>query len=157
MDDQQLLAIIRQHQPMLYKICRLYRDTREDREDLFQEIVYQVWKAYPAYRAEAKVSSWIYRIALNTALAAFRKRAPPVIYRDSLPEQAADPEDARQELQEQLFAALKQLSDADRALMALYLEDLSYQEIAAITGIAENYVGVKLHRIRNRIKTLLKL
>ncbi len=155
MDEQPLLTALQQYQDMLHKICRLYRDTPQDREDLFQEIIYQVWKAYPSYEGQAKLSSWIYRVALNTALATFRRKQPRLIYPAALPEQEAT-EDVRGLQQEQLFAALKQLNDAEKAIIALYLEDLSYQEIAAIVGIDENYVGVKLHRIKNKLKTILK-
>ena len=155
MDEQLLLGTLQQHQDMLHKICRLYRDSREDREDLFQEIIYQVWKAYPGYKGEAKLTSWIYRVALNTALATFRKKEVQVIYPAALPEQMAI-NDIRDQQQEQLFAALRQLNDAEKAIIALYLEDLSYQEIAAITGLDENNVGVKLHRIKNKLRTLLK-
>ncbi|KAA2240880.1 RNA polymerase sigma factor [Chitinophaga agrisoli] len=155
MDEQPLLTALQQHQDMLHKICRLYRDTLQDREDLFQEIIYQVWKAYPSFEGQAKLSSWIYRVALNTALATFRRKQPQIIYPTALPEQAVT-EDAAALQQEQLFAALKQLNDGEKAIIALYLEDMSYQEIAAITGIDENYVGVKLHRIKNKLRTILK-
>jgi RNA polymerase sigma factor (sigma-70 family) len=151
--EEAFLLIIKEHQGIIHKICRLYRDTKEDREDLFQEIVYQLWKAFPAFQGRAKVSSWMYRIALNTALASFRKRAPDITYPVALPDQVADP--PATELQEQLFAALKQLNDGEKAIIALYLEDLSYQEIAVIAGIDENYVGVKLTRIKTKLKKIL--
>ncbi|GAA3936049.1 sigma-70 family RNA polymerase sigma factor [Chitinophaga oryziterrae] len=154
--EEDFLQMIRQHQAVIHKVCRLYRDTREDREDLFQEIVYQLWKAFPAFEGRAKLSSWMYRIALNTALASFRKRAPDITYPVTLPERIADPP-AGDLQQEQLFAALKQLNDSDKAIIALYLEDMSYQEIAAIIGIDENYVGVKLNRIKTKIKNILKI
>ncbi|CAL1516347.1 sigma-70 family RNA polymerase sigma factor [Chitinophaga sp. MM2321] len=158
MSKEEFLFIIGEHQGILHKICRLYRDTPEDREDLFQEMIYQLWKSFPAFQGQSKITTWMYRIALNTALAAFRKRTPDITYTDTLPEQVAttpDPPHALQ--QEQLFAALRQLSDAEKAIIALYLEDMTYQEIAGITGIDENYVGVKLNRIKTKIKNILKL
>ncbi|TWF45318.1 RNA polymerase sigma-70 factor (ECF subfamily) [Chitinophaga polysaccharea] len=156
MDKQAFLAIITQHQGMLYKLCRLYRDTPEDREDLFQEMIYQLWKSFPSFKGNAKISTWIYRIALNTALASFRKKHLPVTYTDTFPE-IAQPDHGDNEQQELFFTALKQLSDAEKAIITLYLEDMSYQEIAGIIGIEENYVGVKLNRIKNKIKSLLNL
>jgi RNA polymerase sigma-70 factor (ECF subfamily) len=154
--EDEFLQMIRQHQGIIHKVCRLYRDSPEDREDLFQEIVYQLWRAFPAFEGRAKLSSWMYRIALNTALASFRKRAPDITYPVALPEQVTAAQEGNLQ-QEQLFVALKQLNDAEKAIIALYLEDMSYQEIAVITGIDENYVGVKLNRIKTKIKNILKI
>lgn len=156
MDKQAFLALIQQHQGILQKLCRLYRDSREDREDLFQEMIYQLWKSCPSFKGNAQASTWLYRVALNTALAGFRKQRPGITYTDTLPDMPVPEEDTSVQ-QDRLFAALKQLSDAEKAIIALYLEDMSYQEIAGITGIDENYVGVKLNRIKNRIKNMLKL
>lgn len=154
MEETAFLQQIEQHQGIIHKICRLYRDTPEDREDLFQEIVFQLWKTVPTFEGRAKFSSWMYKVALSTAMATYRKKKPAIIFTAELPD-LPQPEDDNQHRQ-QLFDALKQLDDADKALMALYLDDLSYEEIAEITGISENYVGVKLTRIRNRITQILK-
>ncbi|WP_234979614.1 RNA polymerase sigma factor [Chitinophaga niabensis] len=153
MEETAFLQQIDQHQGIIHKICRLYRDSPEDREDLFQEIVFQLWKTKHTFQGKAKFSSWMYRVALSTAMATFRKKKPAIIYTPELPDipQTEDEDQQRQ----QLLAALKQLDDADKALMALYLDDLSYEEIAEIAGISENYVGVKLTRIRNRIIKIL--
>jgi len=97
----------------------------------------------------------MYRIALNTTILPFRKKRPDIRYTDQLPDHPEEPHES-DEQQEQLLHALKQLNDADKALITLYLEDLSYKEIAEITGITENNVGVKLNRIKNKIQQLLK-
>ncbi len=157
MDKSAFPDIIQQHQGILHKLCRLYRDSREDREDLFQEMIYQLWKSYPSFAGNARISTWIYRVALNTALADFRRKQPRITYTDSLPDMPDQGGGATSVQQDQLFAALKQLSDAEKAIIALYLEDMSYQEIADIIGIDENYVGVKLNRIKSKIKNILKL
>lgn len=154
MEESAFLQQIDQHQGIIHKICRLYRDSPEDREDLFQEIVFQLWKTKHTFQGKAKFSSWMYRVALSTAMATFRKKKPAIIYTSQLPDLPQTEEEDQQ--RQQLFAALKQLDDADKALMALYLDDLSYEEIAEITGISENYVGVKLTRIRNRIVKILQ-
>lgn len=155
MDEPQFLQLIDQHQGIIHKICRLYRDSREDREDLFQEIVFQLWKSAPTFEGKAKFSSWMYRVALSTAIAAFRKKKPDIRYTTALPDEqeAHEPEEQR----EQMFEALKKLNDADKALITLYLEDLTYQEIGEITGITETNVGVKLNRIKKKIQQLLKI
>lgn len=155
MDETQFLHLISTHQAIIHKICRLYRDSPQDREDLFQEIIFQLWRSVPSFQGKAKFSSWMYRIALNTAILPFRKKRPDIRYTDQLPDNPEEPLEP-DEQQEQLLHALKQLNDADKALITLYLEDLSYKEIAEITGITENNVGVKLNRIKNKIQQLLK-
>lgn len=156
MDESQFLSIIKEHQGIIHKICHLYRDAREDREDLFQEITFQLWKSLPGFKGDAKISTWIYRIALNTAIATFRKKKPDIKYALILPdipdEQPCEEFDLRQE---RLFAALKQLDTSEKAIITLYLEELNYQQIAEIIGISESYVGVKLNRIKAKIQKLL--
>ena len=155
MNETQFIQLINQHQGIIHKICRLYRDSPEDREDLFQEIVFQLWKSVPTFNNEAAFSTWMYRVALSTAIVAFRKKKPHIIYTPVLPD---NPETLQEHEQTgQLFAALKKLNDDEKALITLYLEELSYKEIAAITGITENNVGVKLNRIKNKIQQLLKI
>lgn len=155
MDETEFLALIDQHQGIIHKICRLYRDSKEDREDLFQDIVFQLWKSAHTFRGDAKFSSWMYRIALSTAIAVYRKKKPDIRYVPALPDEQ-DTQPPAEEQREELFHALKQLNDADKALITLYLEDLSYQEIAEIVGITESNVGVRLNRIKNKIQQLLK-
>src|SRR5215217_2272844 len=100
----------------------------------------------------------MYRIALNTAIASFRKKKPAVEFHPVLPDYAEEGQDEELALrQEQLFAALRQLDDAEKAIITLYLEDLSYKQIAEVAGISENNVGVKLNRIKNKIQKLLNL
>ena len=154
MDETQFIQLIDQHQGIIHKICRLYRDLKEDREDLFQEIVFQLWKSVPTFSGKAGFSTWMYRVALSTAIVTFRKKKPHIIYIPVLP----DKPEAMQEPEQvqQLFVALKKLNDEEKALITLYLEELSYKEIAEITGITENNVGVKLNRIKRKIQQLLK-
>ncbi|RYE20888.1 MAG: sigma-70 family RNA polymerase sigma factor [Sphingobacteriales bacterium] len=158
MSEPEFLDLIKTHQGMIYKICRLYRDSPEDRDDLFQEIVFQLWKGIHTYRAEAKQGTWLYRIALNTAIATFRKKKPIISYTEVLPDMADElPNDEIAIKRERLFAALKHLDDSEKAIITLYLDDFSYEQIAEVTGITENYVGVKLNRIKSKIQKLLNL
>jgi RNA polymerase sigma factor (sigma-70 family) len=148
------LQTIKEHQNIIHKISRMYRNTKEDQQDLFQEIVYQLWRAFPGFRQESKVSTWIYRIALNTAIAVYRKPKADIRVSSELPEQA----DFVAEISEQeelMYSALRQLSDSEKALISLYLEDYSYLEIADVIGISENYVGVRLNRIKEKLKSIL--
>lgn len=150
------LSMVEEHQAIVHKICRMYRDTPEDQEDLFQEIVYQLWKAFPDFREEAKVSTWMYRIALNTALATFRKNTIALDFRATITDElhpAAS--EAASENEERMYAALRTLTPAEKAIISLYLDDFSHHEIGQITGISENYVGVRIHRIKDKLKTIL--
>jgi RNA polymerase sigma-70 factor (ECF subfamily) len=155
--EKQFLRVIHDHQKIVYKVCRVYRDNREDQEDLFQEIVYQLWKSYPGFKGESKVSSWIYRIALNTAIAVYRKSKISIYYYEQFPEHIhPSNENAISENEERLFWALRKLNDSEKAVISLYLEDFNYQEIAAITGLSESNVGVRLNRIKNKLREILK-
>ena len=154
--EQAFLQNIQQHQNIIYKVCNLYRDRREDQEDLFQEIVYQLWKAYPGFKGESKLSTWMYRIALNTAIAAYRKPKIEIAYPEELPDHVHYGVDTNSSENEQLlFRALRTLTDAEKAVISLYLEDYSYQEIAAITGLTESNVGARLNRIKTKLKERL--
>lgn len=153
---ERFLEEVLKHQALVHKICKMYRDTREDREDLFQEITYQLWRAYPKFQGRSKISTWMYRIGLNTAMASFRKpkiahsQVPIDLERMNRSEDAAEDDNS-----EKLHWAIQQMNKRDKALIALYLDDLSYQEMAEIMGISENYIGVRLNRIKEKIKKLL--
>jgi RNA polymerase sigma-70 factor (ECF subfamily) len=152
----ELEKLLQEHRGIVYKICRLYRDTKEDQEDLFQEISYQLWRSLPTFKGEAKITSWIYRIALNTALASYRVKRLKISFPGEMPEIMDEQENDEQERRRQLFLfALKKLNDAEKALIILYLEDQTYQEIAEVIGISENNVGVRLNRIKAKLKNLL--
>jgi len=156
MNETAFLALMAEHQGVIHKICRLYRDSREDREDLFQEITFQLWKSFPSFKGNSLISTWLYRIALNTAIASYRKEKPTIDYVETLPEFAEEPQNEELILrQERLLAAMKQLSESEKAIIALYLDDLSYLQIAEILGISENNVGVKINRIKTKIQQLL--
>lgn len=111
MDEAVFLALINKHQGIIHKICRLYRDIREDREDLFQEIIFQLWKSHEAFKGESKISTWIYRIALNTAIASFRKKKHTIEYAPVLPDLVDEqPDEELSFRQARLFVALKRLN-----------------------------------------------
>lgn len=150
MNESQFLESLSQHEGILHKICRLYRDTAEDREDLFQEMVYQLWRAWPKFEGRSSFATWMYRIALSTALVHFRKGRPAVEYRSELPEVAIHPEVDR------LPELLAVLRPAEKAIMVLYLEGLSYAEMGAILGISESNAGARLTRARQKIKQHFK-
>lgn len=157
MSEIEFLQLLSLNQGIIYKICNVYGNSKEDRDDLFQEITFQAWKGYPHFKGKSKFSTWLYRIALNTALTSFRKKRPVINYLSELPDFITDEETtaakARQTL---LLDAIKQLNETDKAVITLYLEELSYQEIADIMGISETNVGVKINRIKSKLQSLLK-
>ena len=158
MNEDQFLQLVSVHQGIIHKVCRLYRDTPADREDLFQEIVFQLWRSIDDFRGQSKTSTFIYRIALNTAIATFRndRKKNVINYVDQVPEMSPENEDgALADRKDRLMAAIKMLEEGDRAIIALVLDEYSYREIGEIVGITENNVGVKVSRIKNKIRILL--
>ncbi len=153
--EEGFLKLVSENQSIIHKVSRMYKDTVEDQGDLFQDIVLQLWKSYPHFRGESKVSTWIYRIALNTAMAVYRKSKPSISFEESLPDL---PEEIRtsSELEDKLYQALYQLDKTERAIISLYLEDYNYAEISSIVGISENYTGVKINRIKGKLKEILR-
>jgi RNA polymerase sigma factor (sigma-70 family) len=157
--ERGFLEVLGRHEQLINKVIRIYAVDSEDRRDLFQEIVYQLWRSYGSFRQESQVSTWIYRVALNTAITSLRKvkREPA---HTELDEQLVttsgsfDTTDRTEQVQ-QLYSAIRSLGKVDRAVIMLYLEELSYKEIAEILGLTEDNVGVKLNRIKTRIRVLI--
>jgi len=140
-------------------VCTLYTNDRDSHNDLFQEITIQLWKAYPKFRGEAKFSTWMYRVALNTAITLYRKnkrRIDTADYESIIFKIKADEYDETEELQLKLmYKAVKQLNDIDKALVFLYLEDKNYSEISETLGITEVNARVKMNRIKTKLRTIL--
>jgi RNA polymerase sigma-70 factor (ECF subfamily) len=156
--QEAFIRLVSEHQGMLYKVCRLYRFTAADRQDLFQEIVFQLWRSYPGFRGEARIGTWLYRVALNTAISGLRKRRAPITSVDPLrlPTEGQDiqyPAEKEQQVQ-LLYAAIDKLTEVEKALTMLYLEDKSYQEIEEILGISQNNLRVKMNRIRDKLRKI---
>ena len=155
--DKEFVDILNSHRGLIYKVCNLYCSDPEDRKDLFQEIVLQIWKSWGSFRQESKLSTWMYRIALNTAITHFRKEkrsGSPVSLADiELPDINDSAE--REESLKQLFAAIDHLDKVDKSLILLYLDEKSYEEISEITGFTKSNVGVRLNRIKIKLSATL--
>jgi len=156
--QETFIRLVSEHRGMLYKVCRLYCFTDPDRQDLFQEIVLQLWRSYPAFRGEARISTWLYRIALNTAISGLRKQKRLITSVDpeSLPTELQDiqyPPEKEEQLR-QLYTAIDRLSEVEKALTMLYLEERSYQEMEEILGISQNNLRVKMNRIRDKLRKI---
>jgi len=152
--------IITKHQALIHKVCGVYGASTQDKEDLFQEIVLQLWRSYPTFKGQSKISTWMYRVALNTAISFYRKQSRMPQQEQlslrifQLPSQSVDTEtEAQLQL---MYKAIAQLNKIEKAIIMLYLDDYSYQQIADIIGISETKVGVKLHRIKTKLKKIVK-
>lgn len=157
--EKEFLQIITENQGIIHKVCSIYCDLEEDRRDLFQEILVQLWKSYPSFRSESKFSTWMYRVALNTAITSFKKdkRQPDktgVSYENlQLAEELYDT--GAEDQIKMLNQAVSQLTGVEKSIILLFLEDKKYEEIAEITGITQNYVRVKMNRIKKKLKLLM--
>ncbi|MEJ0057269.1 MAG: sigma-70 family RNA polymerase sigma factor [Bacteroidota bacterium] len=138
------------------RICRLYFNNPEERDDMFQEIVYQLWKSYPGFRGNSKFSTWMYRVSLNTAIGGVRKRYKSFRQEplsDKLLQIAAIDESVEYgERMRLLYSVIPELSEVDKAILLLYLEGNDNEEISVIAGITKNNVSVKLVRIKRSLK-----
>jgi RNA polymerase sigma-70 factor (ECF subfamily) len=151
--------MVYKHMGIIYKICKLYAEG-EDQEDLKQEIIYQLWLSYPSYRGESKFQTWMYRVALNTAMLGLR--AQKMRYTGLSDKELRLSEDPfeYQEKQDRiayLYREIYKLKDLDKTIIFLYLEQCSYEEIAEITGISVSNVSVRLTRIREKLRAKLNI
>lgn len=157
--EHKFVTELETNQNIVHKVCSLYTSDQDAHNDLFQEITIQLWKAYPKFRGDSKFSTWMYRVALNTAITLYRKskRSVPTQNYDSVIFKIkADEYDATEEQQLKLmYNAIRQLGDIDKALVFLYLEEKDYAEIAETLGISEVNARVKMNRIKNKLRTIL--
>jgi RNA polymerase sigma-70 factor (ECF subfamily) len=148
--------LVEENQAVIHKITMVYENTHSGREDLFQEICLQLWKAYPGFRREARFSTWLYRVALNTAISDVRKRKRMFAFetlRESDHISSETPRD--HEYARHLHSAISKLNRIDKAIILLWLEEKSYQDIAAIIGTSKNNISVKLVRIKRKLEEMI--
>ena len=141
---------------IIIKICRAYTNTQEDFEDYYQEVCLQIWKSRDNFRKQSEWATWIYRLSLNVCLTLLKKKNHQYSASDYVPSELTEDNHAfADESINQLYDAIRQLSEIDRAVILLYLEEKSYQEIADIIGTNPNNIGVRIKRIKERLKKLL--
>lgn len=152
-NEKEFIELLNRHQNIIHKICNMYMDDAADRQDLFQEITLQAWKSLPHFRAEAAFSTWLYRVALNTAITFYRKGKKQLVTRpaDEFPEVTEKHNPVEEQVQA-MYHAISGLSPVDKALVMLYLEDYSYKQIGAVLGMTANNVAVKMNRIKTRLR-----
>jgi RNA polymerase sigma-70 factor (ECF subfamily) len=155
--QEDFLKILSEYQGIIHKVNLIYFKTTSDREDNFQEVVFQLWKSFPSLKDRSKIGSWMYAVAINTAISKIRKDSKFVLM-DVLPdtELADDEENIENTINsEQLLDAIQKLNEVDKSLMLLYLEEYSYEQIAGIIGISVSNVGVRINRAKKQLKSIL--
>ena len=143
---------------IIIKLCRAYTNTQEDFEDYYQEVCLQIWRSRNRFSGESEWSTWVYRIALNVCLTLLKKKKnhDPYFVSDAQPREGSEENRAfANESLNLLYAAIRKLSEIDRAVITLYLEEKSHQEIADIMGTNANNIGVRVNRIKERLKKLV--
>jgi len=159
--EREFLSHIDESQGIIHKVCRMYCDNEEHRKDLFQEILIQLWNSYASFRGDSKFTTWMYRVALNVAIQDFRKSKKKRqlffqtnIFKDSSNESKSSFQDEKLKL---MHNAITNLNKVEKAIVMLHLDEKSNEEIAEIVGISQNYVRVKMNRIKIKLsKTLNK-
>ncbi|MEJ6982014.1 sigma-70 family RNA polymerase sigma factor [Pedobacter sp. P351] len=158
--EKAFIEMINKHRGILYKVSNLYCHQEEDKKDLFQEMVLQLWRSYANFRNESQSSTWMYRVALNTAISNFRKERRKPERRSILETDFEIPDFSdsaeKNENLNMLKLAIDQLTQIEKAIILLYLEEKSYDEISEIIGISKNNAGVKINRIKIKLEKIIK-
>jgi len=157
--EHKFISEFEKNQNIIHKVCSIYTNNQDAHNDLFQEITIQLWKAYPKFRGEAKFTTWMYRIGLNTAITLYRKSKRSIKTQDFdnilYKIESKEYDDTEEQQLKLMYKAIRQLSDIDKALVFLYLEDKNYKEISQTIGISEVNARVKMNRIKTRLKKIL--
>ena len=152
--------MIGQNKGILFKMCKIYQDDPEDQDDLLQEITLQLWLVFDSFRGDSRISSWMYRVSLNTAIAFFKKKKRRPDQVQLAPDfDRQDEASTIGEKEDQLaifYKAIKQLNKVEKALVFMYMENRPYEEIAASMGITQGNLRVRMNRIKNKLKDITK-
>jgi len=156
--QKEFSQLIKGNQGLIIKVSRLYTNSLEDEQDLFQEIVLQLWRSYDSFKGNSKISTWMYRVALNTAITLFRKKkkSPLTSELDEVHfEYEQEQDDEKQAQISLLYKVIKLLPNVERAIVMMYMDDVSYKEIAETLGITEVNARVKMNRLKKTLKELM--
>ena len=154
----EFIDLIENNKKLIYKVSHMYCDNTIDKKDLFQNIISNLWIAYPGFKNRSKVSTWVYRISLNTAITWFRdysKQSKRIEYTDLIPHLSDETDNTIDELYDQLYSAINSLGKIDKAIILLLLDECSYEEIAEIIGISKTNVATKIGRVKIKLKSYL--
>lgn len=157
--EEQFVEQLETNQNLIHKVCRLYTHDVDAHNDLFQEISIQLWKSYKNFRGDSKFSTWMYRVALNTAITLYRKSKRSIQTQEfdtvQFKIKASEYDDTEEQQLNKMYKAIRALNDIEKALVFLYLEDKSYKEISDTMGITEVNARVKMNRVKTKLRTIL--
>jgi RNA polymerase sigma factor (sigma-70 family) len=159
LDRSEFVDIIKENEGLIYKVAKLYTNSRENEQDLYQEIVYQLWKSFPSFRNDAKPSTWMYRVALNTSIGYLdkeKRKGNHLPIDDFLLNTAEATNTLKEERFAIMYAHIKALNTIEKGIIFLYLEGKSYEEIAGITGFSVTNIGTRLGRIKQKLISQIK-
>ena len=157
--EKEFIELVNNNRALIFKVCNLYCHDQESRKDLFQEVVLQLWKSYPGFRKESAGGTWIYRVALNTAISNLRKESKKPensslsLSEFEIPDMSVLDE---KENSSMLYLAIAKLNEIEKAIILLYLDEKTYDEISEIIGITNSNVGARLNRIKTKLSKLIK-
>nr|WP_321379598.1 sigma-70 family RNA polymerase sigma factor [uncultured Bacteroides sp.] len=154
--EQEFTACIKEYERVIYKVCYLYTTKSVTLNDLYQEAVLNIWRAFPNFRRECKISTWIYRITLNTCISFIRKEKniPEIVSLTQEAEWLTEEEDSFREMLVELYRLINCLGQLDKSIILLYLENKDYAEIAEITGLTVTNIATKLSRIKDKLRKM---
>lgn len=147
---------IKEYNNIIYKVCHSYTDNREDFEDYYQEVCYQLWRSIDSFKGNSKLSSWVYRVALNVCFLQLKRKKRIIKASSFNYVDIADNEyNEKEENVQLLYTSIRKLSPTERALIILFLEDKSYKEMAEILGVTVSNIGARIHRTKSKLKKIM--
>lgn len=154
-NEQAFLALVKEYRRLIYKVCYLYATDEEHLKDLYQEVLINLWQGFQSFKGDAKISSWIYRVSLNTCISFYRKHSKIT---DTMPLESllglmTDGDEKTVHLRE-MYRLISRLNRLEKAIILLWLDERSYEEIAEITGLSRNNIASKLKRIKEKLNEL---
>ena len=163
-DEYKFLELVNKNRNRILKVCRVYAWNSADQDDLYQEILFQIWRGLPVLKENQFANTWLYRVAINTSISFVRKRAirsDRVVYVAHADltrtiESRQGTAQASDDRIANLYTAIFKLDPLEKALVTLFLEDFTYEQMAEVTGISANHVGVMLHRARKKLFSLME-
>lgn len=157
--QSEFIEIIKLNEGIIYKIALFYAVNKEDQQDLYQEIVYQLWKSFDNFRGDAKLSTWMYKIALNTAITFFKnekKKGKTIAFNNKLFDKIDYKDNLTENRIKLLHNQIEELNKVEKGIILLFLEGKTYDEISKITGFTASNVGTRLARIKQKLKSRIK-
>ena len=152
--------LIADNNRIIHKICHIYERNNENRKDLYQEIIGNAWQAFSKFRGDSKFSTWLYQVSINTAITRFKKEKrvsiqydPEILLSEPYP---PEPENDDKTYAARLYQAIEQLNEIEKAIITLYLDDTNYDEMEIILGISNNTLRVKMTRIKEKLRNIIK-